>query len=102
MIIAKLVVMFSHYSDVLDRLLTILSLVWVFTILERKLCDGIDNGTSGWSADLPVSQTQAVFNIGVNCSSLETRRVILESGFVLGLHLEFLEQGISEAEVRML
>jgi hypothetical protein len=94
--------MLSHDTNIFDRLLAILTLIWIVAVLEGKLCDSIYDGAGRWRADLPVSQTQTVLNIGVDCRSLETRRVILEGHFVLGLHLELFEQGISKAEMRVL
>ena len=101
-ILSKLIVMLSHYPNVLDALLLALSLIWVVTSLKWQFCDSIDDRASWWSADAPVSQTKTIFDIGINICALIISRMILESGLVLCRHLELLIDWVAQTEMRVL
>lgn len=68
----------------------------------REFRDGIQNWAGRRCADLPACNTESIFNIGINGNSLEADRWVLEISLVGGLHLELLENGVAEAEVRVL
>ena len=64
--------------------------------------DGVQNWAGRRCADLPTCNTEPIFYIGINGNSLKADRWVLEVSLVGGLHLELLENGVSESEVRVL
>jgi hypothetical protein len=99
LILSQLIMMAAHHSDISDALSLVRTLPWVVAILKTQLCNCVENWASRWRSNIPGGDTESIFDIRVDGDSLEAWRVILEVRLVRGLHLEFLENGVSQTEM---
>ena len=102
LIVAQLIIMAAHHSLVAKALSFVIARPRVLPIMIGEYSDGVQNWAGRWCAYLPTCNTEPIFYIGINGNSFKADRWVLEVSLVGGLHLELLENGVSESEVRVL